>query len=240
MSATELLAAQGVRKVYHNGTVPLVVLDDVELSVSAHTMTTIMGASGAGKSTLLHILGALDRPSDGEVVFDGRSIYTLSDRARAQVRNRDFGFVFQFYHLMPEFTAFENVLLPSMVARQVDADCRARAAELLANVGLADRAWHYPSQLSGGEQQRVAIARALINEPQVLFADEPTGNLDRANSDTVMATLLEVQRRLAFALVMVTHDEELAACGTRQLQLQDGRLHDTQPMTMNQPAELNL
>jgi lipoprotein-releasing system ATP-binding protein len=237
MTAPDLLAAQNVRKIYRTGATTLVVLDGVELSVPVRTVTTIMGASGAGKSTLLHILGGLDRPSEGEVLFDGREMYALSDRSRARIRNRDFGFVFQFYHLMPEFTALENVLLPSMVARSVDAAVRAHARELLGTVGLAERAHHYPNQLSGGEQQRVAIARALINGPQVLFADEPTGNLDRASSEAVITTLFEIQQRLSFALVIVTHDAELAACGERRLRLKDGRLHPVQAQMAHQPME---
>jgi lipoprotein-releasing system ATP-binding protein len=171
------------------------------------------------------------------VRFEGRSLYAAADGVRARIRNQAFGFVFQFYHLMPEFTALENVLLPSMVARQVTRARRARARELLASVGLADRGRHYPNQLSGGEQQRVAIARALINDPHVLFADEPTGNLDRANSEMVVATLFDIQRELGFALVVVTHDHELAACGTRQLHLKDGRLHAMQAEPLTHPAE---
>jgi len=222
--SSPLLAARDLIKQYRSGSGTLTVLSGLSLAVAAGSAATIIGASGAGKSTLLHILAGLDRPTGGSVVFDGASIYEQSDAARARLRNAAFGFVFQFYHLMPELTALENVLLPSMVARQVTRGARAWAGELLDAVGLAARAQHYPNQLSGGEQQRVAIGRALMNKPRIVFADEPTGNLDKANREAVFEVLMRVQARYDFALVMVTHDPDLAASGGAQWRLADGQL----------------
>ena len=219
-----ILAAHNLVKEYKSGPLSLRVLDDVSLSLPPGAIVTVEGSSGAGKSTLLHILGALDRPTSGSVLYLGRSVYELSDRSRAAIRNRDFGFVFQFYHLMPELNALENVLLPGFVKRDRHDGTQSYARELLAAVGLSDRAHHFPSQLSGGEQQRVAIARALVNKPRVLFADEPTGNLDSANSDNIIEMLLLLQRQFGFSLLMVTHNNGLARRGQLQLVLKDGQL----------------
>jgi lipoprotein-releasing system ATP-binding protein len=219
-----ILEARDLVKEYISGSRPLRVLNKVNISVQPGVILTVVGSSGAGKSTLLHILGALDRPTEGEVQYKGENLYGISDRARARIRNRDFGFVFQFYHLMPELTALENVLMPGLVGRTRGKEERAWARELLAAVGLTDRMHHFPSQLSGGEQQRVAIARALMNKPRILFADEPTGNLDSANSRSIIEMLLDLQESYGFALVMVTHNYDLAHYGARQMKLKDGML----------------
>jgi len=217
-----LFRTEGLVKAYLSGQAQLVVLNGLDFEVAAGSRVTIVGPSGSGKSTLLHILAGLDRPTSGTVVYQGAPLYAMSDRARSGMRNHEFGFVFQFYHLMPEFTARENVLLPSMIGRASNGAARARADELLDAVGLLNRAGHYPSQLSGGEQQRVAIARALMNAPRVLFADEPTGNLDRANSDAVMQKLIALHDQLKFTLIVVTHDAGVAECGTARWLLANG------------------
>ena len=217
-----LFRTEGLVKAYLSGQAQLVVLNGLDFEVAAGSRVTIVGPSGSGKSTLLHILAGLDRPTSGTVVYQGAPLYAMSDRARSGMRNHEFGFVFQFYHLMPEFTARENVLLPSMIGRASNGAARARADELLDAVGLLNRAGHYPSQLSGGEQQRVAIARALMNAPRVLFADEPTGNLDRANSDAVMQKLIALHDQLKFTLIIVTHDAGVADCGTARWLLANG------------------
>ncbi len=230
MPQEPVLVAHGLVKQYCNGGPALTVLNGVDCAFEAGQCVSIVGASGAGKSTLLHVLAGLDRPTSGAVWYKGANLYELSDSARAALRNEAFGFVFQFYHLMPEFNALENVLLPGMINRTAGATARAWARELLDQVGLAERVHHYPNQLSGGEQQRVAIARALMNHPQVLFADEPTGNLDRANSELVIALLLDLQRQHGFTLILVTHDLDLAQCGALRLRLADGILHPSSPM----------
>ncbi len=223
-SQEPVLVARGLVKQYCNGGPVLTVLHQVECAFHGDECVSIIGASGAGKSTLLHVLAGLDRPTDGAVWYAGQDLYAMSDSARAGLRNKAFGFVFQFYHLMPEFNALENVLLPCMIGRTAAGAARSWARDLLGQVGLAERTQHYPNQLSGGEQQRVAIARALMNRPHILFADEPTGNLDRANSELVMELLLALQRQHGFTLVLVTHDMELAQCGAVRLRLADGAL----------------
>ncbi len=215
-----LFEVQGLVKKYRSGQESLTVLNGAAFSVPEGERVTVMGPSGSGKSTLLHILGGLDRPSAGTVQYQGAPLYAMADRMRARVRNREFGFVFQFYHLMPEFTALENVLMPGVIGRTGNGV--ARAGALLDAVGLGARMRHYPSQLSGGEQQRVAIARALMNSPRVLFADEPTGNLDRANSEMVMRTLLALHEEHKFTLLMVTHDMAIADSGGLRWSLDDG------------------
>jgi lipoprotein-releasing system ATP-binding protein len=219
-----ILEANGIVKEYLSGSQLLRVLDQVNISLQPGVILTIVGSSGAGKSTLLHILGGLDRPSLGDVQYNGEDLYQISDRSRARIRNQDFGFVFQFYHLMPEFNAFENVLMPGYVNRARGSNEQSWARELLDAVGLTDRMHHFPNQLSGGEQQRVAIARALMNKPRILFADEPTGNLDRANSESIMEMLLTLQKTFSFAMVLVTHNTDLAHCGAEQLILKDSVL----------------
>jgi len=217
-----ILEATKISKEYHIGLAePLVVLKDIDISISDGEAISIIGSSGAGKSTLLHILGSLDRPSSGNIKYMGQNIYRISDNRRTRIRNKKFGFVFQFYHLMPEFTALENVLLPKMIGREANKDAKIFARELLDSVGLSKREKHYPNQLSGGEQQRVAIARALINEPQILFADEPTGNLDEENSKIIIDVLTRLQKSFGFSFVLVTHNQELSQLGTTKYRIKE-------------------
>lgn len=198
-------------------------LKGVDLEVTRGSIVTIVGPSGAGKSTLLHILGALDRPTRGKVNFEGKELYRLDDKERAGIRNRHFGFIFQFYHLLPEFTALENVILPALVkgGRETEA-ARKKALQILDHVGLKERGHHRPNELSGGEQQRVAIARALINEPDVIFCDEPTGNLDSATGSAIIDLLMDLNRINNQTLVIVTHDYKIAERSNRVLYMKDG------------------
>ena len=218
-----LLECQNIVRAFDTGAGKLAVLKGVSLSLEQGEAATILGSSGAGKSTLLHVLGIIDPPDEGKVLLEGRDVYALSDREQAALRNHKLGFVFQFYHLMGELTALENVLLPAKIAHRNNSQATARAKELLAAVGLGDRFSHFPAQLSGGEQQRAAIARALVNDPILLLADEPTGNLDRANSEMVAALLYQLQKELGFAMLFVTHNREIAGTG-RTLLLRDGLL----------------
>jgi lipoprotein-releasing system ATP-binding protein len=227
---SKLLLAEDLVKDYRIGRVPLRVLHGVSMEVRAGELLSVTGPSGAGKSTLLHLLGLLDTPTSGRVLYEGRDLAKLSGRQQAYWRNRLFGFVFQFYHLMPDFTAVENVAMPALVGAGVAGwgreagRARQKAAEVLEKVGLAERARHRPAQLSGGERQRVAIARALMNEPQVLFCDEPTGNLDSDSGAAILSLLRGLQRERGCTLVIVTHDERIAAVGDRVLHLKDGHL----------------
>lgn len=205
----------------------LVILDGVDFEVERGEAVAIVGASGAGKSTLLHLLGALDRPTEGEVLIGGRSVAGLEDEDIAAVRNERIGFVFQFHHLLREFTALENVMMPRLIAGATRPDARHRATQLLADVGLADRLEHKPRQLSGGEQQRVAVARALVNDPVVLLADEPSGNLDAETSTRLHDLLFELRGSRSLSLVIVTHNLDLAARADRSLTMARGRLHPT-------------
>lgn len=207
----------------------LEVLTHVDLAVRRGEVVAIVGASGSGKSTLLHVLGALDRPTGGEVFLDGVAHAELSEDQRDQLRNRRVGFVFQFHHLLREFTALENVMMPLLIAGRPPQRARGRAEELLAAVGLAGRMTHQAPQLSGGEQQRCAVARALANDPQVVLADEPSGNLDHANSERLHDLLFGMARDLETALVVVTHNRALAERADRILLLQDGRLTPVDP-----------
>ena len=204
----------------------ITVLDGVNLRVARGEMVAIVGASGAGKSTLLHLVGALDRPTRGAVVIAGERVDGLADDDLSALRNRRVGFVFQFHHLLREFTALENVMMPLRIAGWEPRRCEARAAELLARVGLASRAKHRPSEMSGGEQQRTAVARALAVDPAILLADEPSGNLDHANSERLHDLFAELSRDLEIAMVVVTHNRSLAARADRVLSLEDGRLAD--------------
>jgi lipoprotein-releasing system ATP-binding protein len=223
MSST-LLEIRGLCKTYEIGENRVEVLSGINLELEAATTTALVGASGAGKSTLLHLLGALDRPSAGTVCFRGDDIFRKNDRELASFRNRSIGFVFQFHHLLPEFTALENVMMPALIARVPRDEARGMAEELLGDVGLAQRLSHRPGELSGGEQQRVAIARALVMSPALLLADEPTGNLDMKTSDGVHAVLDDLQKKKGLTLVVVTHNERLAAAMGRTVRLVDGRL----------------
>jgi len=221
-----MLNAQNLNKSYQQFDRRLHVLKGIDLSIGKGEVLAIAGPSGAGKSTLLHILGGLDKPDEGRVTLDGEEIYKLNDVQRARVRNRKFGFIFQFYHLLPEFTALENVFLPAMVgdAQARAEDLKGRAEALLTQVGLKDRQEHKPYQLSGGEQQRVAIARALINEPDIIFCDEPTGNLDSENGRQIIELLLDLNARNQQTLVIVTHDEQVARRSQKVIHMRDGSL----------------
>ncbi len=206
---------------------PIHVLDGVDLTVRRGEMVAVVGASGAGKSTLLHILGALDRPDRGRVVLDGESLDGMSEEGLARVRNRKVGFVFQFHHLLREFSALENVAMPLRIAGWTPKRARSRAEELLARVGLGGRMTHRPSELSGGEQQRTAVARALAIDPAVLLADEPSGNLDHHNAELLHEQFTQLSRDLEIAMIVVTHNRSLAARADRALLLEDGRLRET-------------
>ena len=200
----------------------LEVLKGVSLDVAQGEVVSIVGASGAGKTTLLQIIGTLSRPDGGRVEIDGRDVSALGDRALSQFRNERIGFVFQFHHLLAEFTAFENVCIPGLIGRRPRADVERRASELLDMMGLAARRDHKPGQLSGGEQQRVAIARALVNSPAVLLADEPSGNLDSHTRDEIHRLFFDLRERLGQTVVIVTHDENLAAMADRKITMSDG------------------
>jgi lipoprotein-releasing system ATP-binding protein len=204
------------------------VLNAVSLDVRRGEMIAIVGASGAGKSTLLHILGALDRPSSGQVALDGQSLSALNDSELSKLRNRKVGFVFQFHHLLREFSALENVMMPLRISGWDDQKARARATEMLARVGLSARSTHRPSEMSGGEQQRTAVARALAVDPVVVLADEPSGNLDHANAERLHEQFTQLVRDLNIAMVVVTHNKALAARADRALLLEDGRLQETE------------
>ncbi|MGQ0538886.1 MAG: ABC transporter ATP-binding protein [Gemmatimonadaceae bacterium] len=223
-----VIEARDVVKTFRGGDGGVIpVLGGVSLQVSRATMTAVVGASGSGKSTLLQVLGALDRPTRGIVLVDGESLQDRSDDELAAIRNRKVGFVFQFHHLLREFSALENVMMPLRIAGRQDAEARGRAAELLARVGLSARMHHRPSQLSGGEQQRTAVARALAADPSVLLADEPSGNLDHANAERLHDLLAELVRDLELGMVVVTHNRSLAGRAHRVLLLEDGRLVET-------------
>jgi len=220
-----ILEAQGLRKVYRGGDGSIIdVLSGVDFAVGRGEFVAIVGASGSGKSTLLHLLGALDTPSDGTVLLDGHPYSELSAEALAAVRNRKIGFVFQFHHLLREFTALENVMMPLLIAGDDEDRARSRAEELLAAVGLAGRMSHRPAALSGGEQQRAAVARALAADPLVVLADEPSGNLDNANSERLHQLFARLSREFETALVVVTHNRQLASRADRVLSLEGGHL----------------
>jgi lipoprotein-releasing system ATP-binding protein len=220
-----ILEAQGLRKLYRGGDgAPIEVLTDVDLAVTRGEFVAIVGASGSGKSTLLHLLGALDTPTSGQVRLDGLLYGEQTAAALAAVRNRKIGFVFQFHHLLREFSALENVMMPLLIAGEAEDPARSRAEELLAAVGLAGRMTHRPSQLSGGEQQRAAVARALAADPRVVLADEPSGNLDHANSERLHELFARLAREFETALVVVTHNRLLAGRADRVLSLDGGRL----------------
>ena len=206
-----ILEARDVHKSFKQGPVTLEVLQGVAMSVAAGERVAIVGASGSGKTTLLQILGGLDRPTTGHVFVDGQDIHEQSEQQRGALRNRALGFVYQFHHLLPEFSALENVAMPLLVRRMRVADARAKARHILDRVGLGQRLNHRPDQLSGGERQRAAVARALVTEPKIVLADEPTGNLDGSNAEAVFALMLELNRELRTSLIVVTHDMRLAS-----------------------------
>ena len=219
-----LLQAVGLSKSFGEGQ-RLRVLTELDFEVAAGETVAIVGQSGVGKSTLLHVLGSLDKPNAGKVFFDGTDVFSLSEREQAEFRNREIGFIFQFHHLLPDFTALENVMMPQLIRGVAATQAERAATEVLKQVGLSDRLTHKPGELSGGEQQRVAVARAIVQSPRAVLADEPTGNLDPETGAEVHSLLMELNRNHQITLVIVTHNQELAGMVDRTLHLEHGRLH---------------
>lgn len=231
MNQELLLQVSNVSKRYQEGTVDTKVLHDVDLQVFKGEQLAIVGSSGSGKSTLLHIMGTLDSPTSGKVTMLGENLYKLSSARQAKVRNENLGFIYQFHHLLPEFTALENVSMPALIQGKSRKQVEAKATALLERVGLGHRLKHTPAEMSGGERQRVAIARALINDPKLVLADEPTGNLDAKSGEAVYQLITELAAQFGTAFVVVTHDQKLAARMDRQLHMKDGRLVQQQELT---------
>ena len=224
-STTPLYRAQGISKSFAIGGDTVTILDALDLDIAAGETIAIVGASGVGKTTLLNILGTLERPTAGAVLYQGEEVFARREKALCRFRNRTIGFVFQFHHLLPEFTALENIMIPGLIAGRPRQEMEERAAALLEQIGLAARGRHQTGELSGGEQQRVAIARALVMRPAILLADEPTGNLDPRTGSQVFDLIAELNTRLSLATVIVTHNHELARRMDRCLVLRDGKLH---------------
>ena len=221
-----ILNAENISKTFEKGAGNKIeVVKDVSLTINKNEITVIVGASGAGKSTLLHILSGLDKPDKGSVVIDNTNIFNLSEMEISKFRNQSIGFVFQFHHLLPEFTARENISLAAMINGTSMKEANEKSDELLKIIGLEDRTEHLPAELSGGEQQRVAIARALINGPKILFADEPTGNLDSKNSEIIHNLFVDLKNKLGITLLMVTHNQDLVKLADRVLEMKDGQVN---------------
>ena len=221
-----VLEARGIRKSFYQGPREVRVLENASMSLSGGESLAIIGASGAGKSTLLHILGGLDRPDEGKVLLNGESIWGMKAAERSRIRNHELGFVYQFHHLLPEFTALENVAMPLLIRGEGASVARSRATDLLEKVGLSERLTHKPGELSGGERQRAAVARALVGGPGVVLGDEPTGNLDERTADHVYGLMLDLNQEFNTSLLLVTHDKRLALRMDRQLELRMGCLQD--------------
>ena len=219
-----VLEARDVSRAFRQGPIDLEVLKGLSLKVNAGERIAIIGASGSGKTTLLQILGGLDRPTSGAVLVAGQDIHSLAERPRGELRNRTLGFIYQFHHLLQEFSALENVAMPLLVRRVPKHEAEQQAREVLQKVGLGERLIHRPNELSGGERQRAAVARALVTKPRIVLADEPTGNLDGGNAESVFAMMLELNREFATSLIVVTHDRQLAARMDRVLELDRGNL----------------
>jgi lipoprotein-releasing system ATP-binding protein len=219
-----VVSARHLARTYNEGASAVTVLQDINLELASGDLVAVVGASGSGKSTLLNLLGGLDRPSEGQVTICGADLVAMNEKQRCQFRNRHLGFIYQFHHLLPEFSALENVAMPLLIRGDSPADARAEAAGLLEQVGLAARTTHKPGELSGGERQRVAIARALVTKPDLVLADEPTGNLDERTAGQVQALMLDLNQRLGTAFLVVTHDGAFAERCQRVLSLHDGRL----------------
>jgi lipoprotein-releasing system ATP-binding protein len=221
-----VLEARDVGRQFQQGPVTLEVLKSVNISILAGERLSIVGGSGSGKTTLLQILGGLDKPSSGQVLVDGKNIHALGEKERGDLRNHAMGFVYQFHHLLPEFSALENVAMPLLVRRMNTGEAKDRAGEILKRVGLGERLTHRPHQLSGGERQRAAVARALVTQPKLVLADEPTGNLDARNAESVFQLMLELNRERRTSLVVVTHDPRIAARMDRALEIESGSLRE--------------
>jgi lipoprotein-releasing system ATP-binding protein len=223
---TVILEGRNLYKGYHSNARTVSVLRNLDIEIDGGEMVAIVGSSGVGKSTLMHLLGTLDVPDSGQVLFEGRDLFALSAAERTKFRNETIGFVFQFHHLLPEFTALENVAMPLLIGRKPEAEATQKAQVVLEELGLGEREDHRPSQLSGGEQQRVAVARALVTSPRLLLADEPTGNLDSRTSREIVALLRELHRDRGLTSVIVTHSGEVASVCDRILYMEDGRLSE--------------
>jgi lipoprotein releasing system ATP-binding protein len=219
-----MLEAKNVHKIYNHGAEKLHVLKGIELEVKKGGFVAILGPSGAGKSTLVHLLGGLDYPTQGEVIFDGKDMYSFSDSQLAELRNRRIGFIFQFYHLLSEFNVLENILIPALIKGKRKRNIKEEAEVLLEHVRLKERIRYFPAQLSGGEQQRLAIARALINQPDLLFCDEPTGNLDSTTGKEIIGLIKQLNRERRMTVVLVTHNQEIAGAAEKLFYLKDGLL----------------
>ena len=226
MNNNIVLKCTNIGKSYRDGSLNVQVLKNLNLEVKEGEGISIIGSSGSGKSTLLHILGGLDKPSEGKITLMNQDISDMSQRQLGELRNNYLGFVYQFHHLLPEFSALENVMMPLLIGKKPKAEAEAQAVAMLEKVGLAQRVLHRPSELSGGERQRAAIARALVTRPKCLLADEPTGNLDRKNAQNVLDMMLDLKNELNTSLIVVTHDDELAVRFERVLTMKDGHLHD--------------